>query len=85
MVRCRTCGRENLEGFKSCQSCGSIIAEPIDLRDRRLDPARESIIQSIRERKTTERLLSVLRIVAIILAHVIAVAIAVGVAFSSFD
>lgn len=84
-MRCRTCGRENLEGFKFCQSCGSIIAEPIDLRDRRLDPARESIIQSIRGRKKADRMLSTLWIVVIVLAYVVYFVVAMAYLFSLFD
>jgi len=85
MVRCRTCGRESFEGFKFCQSCGSIIADPIDLRDRRLDPARENIIQSIRGRKKADRMLSVLWIVAIVLGYVVYFVVAMAYFLSLFD
>jgi hypothetical protein len=70
-VRCGECGRESPEGVRFCQWCGSIIAAPIDLRDRRLEPAREGVVRAIRERTTTDKMMSMMWIVAIVLAEIV--------------
>lgn len=70
-MRCGGCGRENPEGYKFCQWCGSILAAPIDLRDRRLEPSRDGVLRAIQERTGTDRMMSMMWIVAIVLAEIV--------------
>ena len=80
-----SCGRESPEGVKFCQSCGAILATPIDLRDRRLDEPRQIIARAVHERQRTDRQLSVLWLVAMILGGILSVILYIVILFWSFD
>ena len=85
MVRCGSCGRESPEGYKFCETCGSILATPIDLHDTRLDSSRQMVARAIYERSRTDRQLSPLWIALIILVNIVNVLVIVLLALWSLD
>ena len=84
-MRCGSCGRESPEGFKFCQSCGGILAAPIDLHDERLDTARQAVVRAIYDRTKTDKVLSTLWLVAIILVPIVTVVLTVVMVFWTMD
>lgn len=84
-MRCTTCGRESPNEYKFCQFCGSILAAPIDLRDSRLEPARQMIARSVYYRTSTDKHLSYFWLVAIIVIPLISVLVGLIAVFSTID
>ena len=80
-MRCGSCGRESPDSYKFCEFCGSILAKAIDLRDSRLEGPRQMVVRAIHERAKTDRIVSPLWIVVIILVEILALVLDVVLTF----
>ncbi len=56
-MRCPTCATESPDDHRFCPMCGSVLAKPIDLRDRALDAGRGAIWTAIARRAFTDEVL----------------------------
>ncbi len=88
MVKCPGCGTENPEGFTFCSRCGATLVKPVDIRDDRLKEAKGYILKAIANRKISDRIISwvwILVIILIFIGTVVAVIVTAIVSSSMFN
>jgi hypothetical protein len=66
-LKCPGCGTDNPEGFTFCSRCGATLLKLLDIRDDRLKEAKGYILKAIANRKITDRIVSWVWILIIIL------------------
>lgn len=66
-MKCPGCGSGSPEGFTFCSRCGATLLKPVDIRDDRLKEAKGYILKAIAKRKITDRIVSWVWILIIIL------------------
>jgi hypothetical protein len=69
-LNCPGCGTNNPEGFTFCSRCGATLVKPVDIRDDRLKEAKGYILKAIANRKITDRIVSWVWILVIILIFI---------------
>lgn len=76
-MKCPGCGTDNPEGFTFCSRCGATLLKPADLRDDRLKEAKIYILKTIASRKVTDRIVSWVWILIMILIPIVSIVVAV--------
>jgi membrane protein implicated in regulation of membrane protease activity len=82
-LNCPGCGTNNPEGFTFCSRCGATLLKPVEIRDDRLKEAKGYILKAIANRKITDRIVSWVWILVIILILIGSVFLAIAMAIIS--